>query len=124
MVGPNSHFHEEFRPERVEREIRLISPGLLVGENPAAFARELMTMWEFGTRRSFDPFRSVFMIVRDDLPENLRSGFGLHFGAVMTSASRIPTMLNSKDQLQSFYEDRLLDARLCQGEFAKLKKAS
>lgn len=125
MAYSERQFHEEFRPERIEREIRLVSPDLLIGDRPEAFVRELVTKWGFRHRDwIFGPSRWVVMVIRDEMPENLQTGFGLHFGAVMTSASRVPTLLNNEEQLQSFYEDRLHDARFCRGEFAGFKKAS
>ncbi len=119
MAFSDGGFHEEFSTERIVKEIRLASPGMLVGEYPAAFARELILKWEFSSRRyAFDPLRWVVMLQRDELPEALRGGFGVHIGAVLTSRSAAPTMLNRMDHVNNFYADRLLEARLCKGEFA------
>jgi hypothetical protein len=113
------HFHEEFSTERIVKEIRLVSPDLLVGNCPAAFARELILRWGFWSQRyGFDPSRRVVMLLRDEMPEALQTGFGLHIGAIMTSRSMTPTMFNRFDQAKRFYEDRLLDAQYCKGEFA------
>ncbi len=123
MVFSDGGFHEEFGTERIVKEIRLVSPGMLVGEYPAAFARELILKWEFWSRRyGFDPSRWVVMLLRDELPETLRGGFGLHVGAIMTSRSTIPTVFNRVDHAKNFYEDRLLDAQFCRAEFTTFRK--
>lgn len=41
MAHSERRFHEEFSTERIVREIRLVSPDLLFGNCPTAFAREL-----------------------------------------------------------------------------------
>lgn len=125
MAHPEKRFHAEFTIDRIVKEIRLISPGLLIGENPVAFARELMLRWGFWSNRwSFDSSRWIIMLKRSELPEELRSGFSLHQGAVVTSVSRTPTLLNTESQLESFYMDTLIDAQSCRGEFASKANAS
>lgn len=119
MAYSERRFHEEFGIERIVKEIRLVSPDLLVGNCPTAFARELILRWGFWSQRyGFDPSRWVVMLLRDEVPDVLRGGFGLHTGAIMTSRSTIPTMFNHIDYAKAFYEDRLLDAQFCRGEFA------
>lgn len=120
MAFSEKRFHQEFRPETIERQISLVSPELLAGDRPYAFVRELVTFWEFSTNDwGFKKSPHwVVKLVREELPESFQAGFGLHCGAVMTSASSIPTLLNNDLQLQAFYEERVLDARFCRGEFA------
>jgi hypothetical protein len=112
-------FHEEFSTDSILKEIRLLSPGLLIGENPSAFALEPVLRWGFWTRRwSFGTSRWVVMLKRNDLPEELRPRFGLHCGAVITSVSGTPTLLNNEVHLSNFYMDSLVDAQFRRGEFA------
>jgi hypothetical protein len=125
VTHPEKRFHAEFTTDRITKEIRLLSPGLLIGENPSAFARELVLRWGFWSKRwVFDASTWVVMLKRDDLPEKLQAGFGLHRGAVFTSASRTPTLLNTEAQLDDFYMDNLVDAQLRRGEFAVQAPAS
>ncbi len=119
MAYPERRFHEEFSTERIVKEIRLVSPDLLVGDCPTAFARKLILRWGFWSQRyGFDPSRWVVMLLKDEVPEELQGGFSLHVGAIMTSRSTTPTMLNRMDHAKNFYADRLLDAQSCRGEFA------
>ncbi len=125
MAHPEKRFHAEFTIDRIVNEIRLMSLGLLIGESPVAFARELMLRWGFSSKQwGFDSSRWIIMLKRSDLPEELQSGFGLHQGAVITSVSRMPTLLNTESQLENFYMDTLIDAQFCRGEFAGKTNAS
>lgn len=125
MAHPEKRFHVEFTIDRIVKEIRLISPGLLIGENPVAFARELMLRWGFWSNRwSFGSSGWIIMLDRSDLPEELRTGFDLHWGAVVASVSRTPTLLNTESQLENFHMDALIDAQFCRGEFASKANAS
>ncbi len=125
MGYPEKRFHEEFTTERIVKEIRLVSPNLLIGESPVAFAREMVLRWGFWSQRwFFDPSKWVCMLKRNHLPEELQTGFSLHYGAVITSVSLTPTLLNTESQLMDFYMDSLIDAQLRRGEFARRATAS
>lgn len=110
-------FHKYFEVQSILDQLRKLSSGLPLGEHPEAFARELVTNWEYGDLFLLSPSRYVASICREDVPEELQQGFGEHHGAVITPRS--VTIFHFPDHLQEYLENRLLDARDKKGEFAE-----
>jgi hypothetical protein len=101
--------HEFFRVETIVRKIRELSPSLLEGKHPEAFARELLTNWGYGHTVSVGSAGSIAKITRDDVPIELQFGFGKYYGVAITH--RAEAIFSSPDHLQEFFENRLLDLR-------------
>lgn len=118
----DKRWHELFRTETVLREIKDISPDLVTGSYPEAFAKELITKWGFGDAVSLGSLGFVARVCRDDVPEELELGFGQYYGVGMTPISA--ALFHSQHQLQEYFEKRLLDARNRKGDFSDTSIAS
>lgn len=109
-------WHEFFRIETILRKIRDLSPELSSGQHPEAFARELVKTWGYGEVISFGPLGFVARLCREDIPEELVSGLSQYYGVAFTHRSA--ALFHTRDQLQEYFENRLLDARDHKGDFA------
>lgn len=122
MAIEGKRWHELFRTETVLREIKEVSSELITGSYPEAFARELITRWGFGDAVYLGPLGFVARVCRDDVPEELQLGFGQYYGVGMTPISA--ALFHNQDQLQEYFEKRLLDAQHRKGDFSNDSIAS
>lgn len=109
-------WHELFRIETVLRRVRDLSPDLISGQHPEAFARELVTRWGYGEVVSLGSLGYVAKVSRVDTPEELAPGFAQYYGVGFTPYSA--ALFHTQDQLQEYFENRLLDAQDRKGDFA------
>lgn len=122
MAASDKRWYELFRTETVLREIKEVSSELVTGSYPEAFARELVTKWGFGEAIHLGPLGFVARVCRDDVPEELQLGFGQYYGVGMTPISA--ALFQNQDQLQEYFEKRLLDAQYRKGDFSNDSIAS
>jgi hypothetical protein len=113
----SKEFHKYFEVQSIVNQLRALSSDLPLGGHSEAFAKELVTNWEYGNLFLLSPSRYVASICREDVPKELQQGFGEHHGAVITPRS--VTMFHFPDHLQEYLENRLLDVRDKRGEFAE-----
>lgn len=109
MGSRSKTFNEWFRVESLVKRLNDLSPDLLRGKYPEAFSRELTTYWQYGDAFVINSRVYVARVGRNDVPEELRGGFGPYYGAVVTPFGIL--VADSSEKLDEIFEGRLLAAR-------------
>lgn len=116
MDHRKKNLHELIRSETIVKKMRELSPDLINGSYPEAFAKELIAKWGYGETIFLGALGPIAKVTKDDVPPALQIGFGKYCGAVITHKSQ--ALFSCQDYLQEYFENRLLDAQECKGDFA------
>jgi hypothetical protein len=116
MGQEKKRLHELIRIETIVRKMRELSPDLINGSYPEAFARELITRWGYGEAIFLGSLGPISKVSKDDVPPELQLGFGKYYGVVTTHRSE--AVFSCRGYLQEYFENRILDAQERKGDFA------